>query len=96
MDVRAPPRRRQSGLMPASRTSRPHFSVSAARKAANSAGVLGAVSTLSPAPGLQTFPLPVDVAGWTIVMLWPAAARGDPGAGWFREVVRRAAAEAAR
>ncbi|WP_245217317.1 LysR family transcriptional regulator [Roseomonas nitratireducens] len=47
---------------------------------------------LAPAMGLAVFRLPVAVATWRVTMLWPAAARDDQAAAWFRGVVRAAAA----
>jgi DNA-binding transcriptional LysR family regulator len=42
-------------------------------------------------PGLRRFPLPLPVAPWQVVMLWPATARQDRGAAWLRGAIRTAA-----
>lgn len=42
-------------------------------------------------PGLRSFPLPLPMASWQVVMLWPAIARQDRGAAWLRAAIRAAA-----
>lgn len=50
------------------------------------------VAALPPGEGLVRFDLPVAVPSWTVAMLWPAVARGDPAAAWLRRLIRAAAA----
>lgn len=49
------------------------------------------LATLAGARGLATFPLPIELAPWTLSLLWLPETRNDPASRWLRDQLREAA-----
>ena len=45
------------------------------------------VARLLPWPGVRSFPIPLDYAGYNETMIWHRRNDGDPGHSWLRKII---------